>query len=106
MEESQFKSMEEDKQSVELPKLVITKFQGTHLDWQRFWNQFETEIEQAEIGQITKFSYLKELLVCKVLLAIDGLPFTVEGYERAKCILQTKYGRPSEIANAHLQSII
>ena len=38
MEESQFKSMKEGKQSVKLPKLVITKFQGTHLDWQRFWN--------------------------------------------------------------------
>ena len=22
-----------------LPKLVITKFKGTHLDWTRFWNQ-------------------------------------------------------------------
>ena len=106
MEESQFRSMKEDKQSVKLPKLVIMKFQGTHLDWQRFWNQFETEIDRAEIGQITKFSYLKELLVQKVRLAIDGLPFTVEGYERAKCILQTKYGKPSEVANAHIQSII
>ena len=105
MEESQSKSMKEDKQSVKLPKLVITKFQGTHLDWQRFWNQFKTEIDQAEIGQITKFSCLKELLVQKVRLAIDGVPFTVEGYERAKCILQTKYGRPSEVANAHIQSI-
>ena len=56
MEESQFKSMKEDKQSVKLPNLVITKFQGTHLDWQRFWNHVETEINQAEIGQITKFS--------------------------------------------------
>ena len=106
MEESQFKSMKEDKQSVKLSKLVITKFQGTHLDWQRFLNQFETEIDRAEIGQITKFSYLKELLVQKVHLAIDGLPFTVEGYERAKCILQTKYGNPSEVANTHIQSII
>ena len=29
---------------VKLPKLVITKFEGTHLDWFRFWNQFETEL--------------------------------------------------------------
>ena len=35
---------------VKLPKLVITKFQGTYLDWQRFWGQFEAEID--------KFSYL------------------------------------------------
>ena len=41
------KLMEESKSSkgnlsqVKLPKLVITKFQGTPLDWQRFWSQFE-----------------------------------------------------------------
>ena len=31
---------------------------------------------------------------------IDGLPFTSEGYERAKNILQTNYGQTSEIINA------
>ena len=25
---------------VKLPKLVITKFEGTDLDWLQFWNQF------------------------------------------------------------------
>ena len=29
--------------NAELPKLVITKFNGTPLDWLRFWNQFEAE---------------------------------------------------------------
>ena len=36
----------EEKVSVKLPKLKITKFQGTTLDWFRFWNQFETKIDQ------------------------------------------------------------
>ena len=49
-----------------LPKLVITKFQGTYLDWIRFWNQFETEIDKANLTQVAKFSYLKELLVPSV----------------------------------------
>ena len=48
------------------PKLTITKFQGTHLNWLRFWSQFETEIDKATITQLAKFSYLKELLVSKV----------------------------------------
>ena len=43
-----------------LPKLEITKFQGTFLDWMRFWNQFETEIDKAKLTQVAKFSYLKE----------------------------------------------
>ena len=29
----------------------------------RFWNQFESEIDEVEIGPASKFSYLKELLV-------------------------------------------
>ena len=89
-----------------MPKLEITKFQGTFLDWMRFWNQFETEIDKAKLTQVAKFSYLKELLVSSVRASIDGLPFTTEGYERAKAILKTRYGKPSEVANAHMQCII
>ena len=85
---------------------MITKFQGTHLDWQRFWGQFEAEIDQSDIGPVAKFSYLKQLLVPRVRTTIDGLPFTSEGYTRAKNILKTKYGRPTEVTNAHVQSIM
>ncbi len=100
------KESESGKPKATLPKLVITKFQGTHLDWQRFWGQFEAEIDKSDIGPVAKFSYLKELLVPRVRATIDGLPFTSEGYTRAKNILKTKYGRPSEVANAHVQSIM
>ena len=96
----------EQRIKVKLPKLEITKFQGTRLDWQRFWGQFEAEIDKADITQVAKFSYLKELLEKKARMSIGGLPFSSEGYERAKNILKTKYGRPSEVANAHVQSLM
>ena len=36
--------------NTKLPKLVITKFNGTHVDCRTcFWNQFEAEIDLAEI---------------------------------------------------------
>ncbi len=70
------------------------------------WNQFEAEIDKADIGQVAKFSYLKELVEPKVRLTIEGLPFSTEGYERAKQILKTKYGKPSEVANAHIQGLM
>ena len=41
----------------------------------------------------------------KVKTAIDGLPFTTEGYQRAKNILKSKYGQMSEIVNASVQNI-
>ena len=88
-----------------MPKLEITKFNGTHLDWTRFWNQFSVEIDSSRLASVTKLSYLKEFLEPKVRSIIDGLPFNSEGYNRAKSILEGKYGKPSEVANAHIQSI-
>ena len=31
-----------------LRKLVITKFNENHIDWIRFWKQFETEINKSD----------------------------------------------------------
>ena len=89
-----------------LPKPEVHKFQGTYLDWMSLWNQFETEIDKAKLTQVSKFSYLKELLVPSVRSSINGLPFMTEGYERAKTILKTDYGKSSEVGNAHMQCII
>ena len=85
---------------------MITKLQGTHLNWQRFCGQIKEEIDKSDIGQVAKISYLKKLLVLRVRAVIDGLPFNTEGYTRAKSILMTKYAKPREVANAHIQCIM
>ena len=90
---------------MKFPKLTISKFEGNHLDWQRFWSQFECEIDRAEFAQVTKFNFVNEMLKPKVRVLADGLPFTTEGYERAKNILRSKYGKYSEVANAHIHSL-
>ena len=43
-----------------LPQLVIIKFNGTHIDWIRFWNQSGAEIGKSNLPlpSISKFSYL------------------------------------------------
>lgn len=46
------------------------------------------------------------MLTNRTLSLVKGLPFTSEGYERAKSILQTKYGKTSEVVNAHIQRIM
>ena len=88
------------------PKLVITKFRGDLTDWPRFWSQFETEIDKAEKAGVTKYSYLKELVDPKIRTEIDGLPFSSEGYERAKNILTRKYGQTGEVVNAYVENIM
>ena len=96
----------ENTSEAKLPKVVITRFNGSHLDWIRFWNQFEAEIDNANISPVTKFSYLKEMLIPSVRIFIDGLPFTTEGFQRAKNIFKSKYGKNSEIVTAHIQQIM
>ena len=95
---------EQNLPQVKFPKLTISKFECTHPYWQRFWSQFECEIDRAEYAQVTKFNFLKEMLKPKLRVLVDGLPFITEGYERAKNILKSKYGKDSEVANAHIQS--
>ena len=46
-----------------MPKLVITKFDGPPQDWMRFWGQVETRIDKSSIPDVTKFSYLKEIII-------------------------------------------
>ena len=106
-EANQQPSQVRDKGSTaKLPKLSITKFNGTHLAWRRFWSQFVEEIDKSGMAPITKFSYLKEFVVPKVRKSIDGLPFTAEGYNRAKSVLDDCYSKESEIVKAYVRDII
>ena len=89
-----------------LPKLVITKFNGTHIDWIRIWNQFEAEIDKSNLPSLSKFSYLKKMLEPKVRLLVDGLPFNTEGYPRAKNILMSRYDKMSKVVKAHVETIM
>ena len=92
--------------SAELPKLVIKRFSGSYLDWLRFGRQFSVEIDKAEISNVMKFSYLKELVEPKIRTCIDGLPFTNDGYERANGILEQRYGNTNEIVNSYVEEIV
>ena len=89
-----------------LPKIEIQRFEGSNLDWPRFWGQFTETIDKAGIAPINKFTYLCGLLGPKVKTAVEALPFTAEGYNRAKSILLSNYGKESEITKAFVKEII
>ena len=59
------------------------------------------------LSAASRFSYLKELISPKVRVIVDGFfPFTNEGYARTKHVLIINYGKPSEVANDHIQNIM
>ena len=91
---------------VKLPKLVVTRFNGTHINYFRFWNQFKREIDWSKMSGVSKFFYIRELIFPKVKIIIDEFPFTSEIYFRAKNILICNYGKSSEVGNVHIQAIM
>ena len=93
---SRIKGTDNNKDSkCKLPKLVISQFSGTHIDYFRFWDQFETQIDKSELSSVTNLSYLKKIVIPKVPLFIDELPGNAEGHEQAKNILSSTFGKPS-----------
>ena len=64
------------------------------------------EVVAANVSQITKFYFLKELWEPQVRSSIDSLPFTTEGYKRAKNILKMRFGNESKIVNAYVSKIM
>ncbi|XP_068741885.1 uncharacterized protein [Montipora capricornis] len=91
---------------VKMPKLVITKFDGTPQDWVHFWGQVETQIDKSSTPEVTKFSYLKELVDFKVRNLIDDLPFTPDGYDKAKDLLATLYGKTRNVVGTYVRNIL
>ena len=85
---------------------MISEFNSTHIDYFRFWNQFKAQIDKSDLSSVTKLSYLKEMVIPKVRRLIEGLPWSTEGYERAKNMLSSKFGKTSELANSHIQNIL
>ena len=47
--------------NAKFPKLIITKFEGTQIDWFHFWNQYENEINRSELHPVSKLTYLKKV---------------------------------------------
>ena len=95
-----------EQRTTKLPKLQITKFNGTYEAWLPFWKKFQAKIDKANLASVTKFAYLKELVDPKVRGEIDRLPFTTDGYKRTKNILICENGKMREIVNTYVQNIV
>ena len=88
-----------------LPRINIDQYYGSALDWQRFSSQFEENIDKQNMAATNKLSYLMGYLAPNVKQSILGLPYSKEGYEAAKEILNKQYGKPSAVINAYVKEI-
>lgn len=95
-----------NKANSKLPKIDIEKFCGEKTDWPRFWCQFTENIDgRADLAATNKLSYLHSYLTPKVKSAIAGLPYSEAGYEKAKQVLEKRYGNKEEIVAAFVKQI-
>ena len=97
---------EQQVSQAKLPKLVITKFNGSFTDWPRFWGALCEAIDKTSVPPVTKFTYLLELLDDRVRKTTEALPHSPEGCNGAKAILKERFGKEREIVKAYVKEII
>jgi hypothetical protein len=89
--------------SIKLPKMKLEPFTGNVEGWSRFWEQFQSSIDQnPSVSQIDKHVFLRGYLEGEPKRLVDGIPVTADSYEQTKRILRSKYGDENRIIQAHL----
>ena len=89
-----------------LPKLKIQKFDGKIINWQTFWDQFESSIDSKEnIADIDKFGYLRNLLGDSARETILGLTLTSENYKNAIQLLRDRFANPQVQVSAYMEQL-
>jgi hypothetical protein len=94
-------------QNHKLPKLNLPVFSGNLLEWQTFWDCFETSIHSNNsLSDVEKFSYLRSLLCGEALQIVSGFTLTNTNYRQALDVLSERYGQPHKITNAYMQMLM
>ena len=90
-----------------LPKLTIPTFSGNVLEWQSFWDCFETAVHNNPgLSNVQKLNYLRTQLQEGALRVIAGLPLTNASYTHSLTLLCERYGQPHKLISAHMKALI
>jgi len=90
-----------------LPKLEVPKYSGDPLNWQSFWDCFESAIHfNSNLSGVQKLSYLRAQLEGDAARVIIGLPLTNMNYEHSVDLLKGRYGKPDKLIKAHIQALL
>ena len=85
-----------------LPKLDLPKFGGNILEWQSFWDAYETAVHtNATLSEAEKFNYLRAQLRDDALYTVMGFSLTNGNYMKALNLLRERYGQPHKIVQTY-----
>ena len=81
-----------------LPKISLPYFSGDILQWQSFWDSYESTIHSSvNLTDVQKFTYLKSQLEGSAASVIEGFAMTNANYARAIDLLQERFGQQQKI---------
>ena len=90
-----------------LPRQKILSFSGDALQFQSFWEVFDSSIHlNTSLAPINKFSYLKTLLTGKVKDALNSLDLTSGNYDKAVVILKSSFGDPQVVIHLSIDVLL
>lgn len=91
--------------SAKLPTLTLPEFNGDVLAWSEFWDIYKSNIHDRSIPDVDKLLYLKSILKGEPRKIVDGLETTNKNYTIAIQILKDRYGKQSQIIDAHYSAL-
>jgi len=90
-----------------LTKLILPRFSGDVTKFRGFWDSFKSAAdENDELSVVDKFNYFQSLLGGPAAKSIQGLQLSVPNYEKAKQILEGRFGRIKQIIAAHMDDFL
>ena len=88
-----------------LPKVSLQSFNGDILQWQSFWDSYESRIHSnANLTDVQKFTYLKSQLEGNAARVVEGFAMTNANYVRAIDLLKERFGKQQKITHAAMQA--
>jgi hypothetical protein len=84
--------------SVKLPPIKLEPFSGEVESWSRFWEQFESSIDNdPHLSAVNKHVFLRGYLEGEPKLLVEGIAVSASTYEDTKRILRARYGDRNRI---------
>lgn len=89
-----------------LPKLDLTRFDGSPTKWLPFWDLFRHSVhENPRLNNVDRFHYLRSLLDGPAAKAIAGILTTDNSYEDAISTLKERFGDVRVIEQRHIENL-
>ena len=95
------------KLQVKLPKLELKPFDRSVLNWQSFWDRFDSSVHKnTNLNDVDKFSYLLSFSCSSASESTSGLTMTADNYTEAIKLLHKRYGNTQVQISAHIKQFV